>query len=129
MTIMVVKQSESTVTGASANKIFKFLKVTCDAGVAALGFPAVFSGDVAGSCLTAFGSDFPRTAAGFPESAGVPAFWWDSSDGGATNSWTGVVSLLFVTPDVVVSVAETWVTRRYWNKNVQLLQMVGHGLV
>ena len=51
-----------------------------------MGFPTDVSTDVAGSCLTAFGSDFPRAGAGFPESTGAPAFLGDSSDGGATDS-------------------------------------------
>jgi len=71
----------------------------------AVGFPDVISGGVTGSCLTAFGSGFTRAAAGFPESVGAPAL--DSSDGGATNSWTRVVSLLFVVPDVGTSAAKT----------------------
>ena len=67
------------------------------------GFPAVISGVDAGSCLVTFGSVFPRAAGGFPESA----FCRDSSDGGGTNSWMGVVSLLFDGPEAGTSAPET----------------------
>ena len=89
-------------TEARANEIPNFQNetATCDAGVAALGFPAVISGDVPGSCLTVFSSDFTRPVVGFP----AESFWWGSpSEGGATNS---AVSLLFAATDVAVSPAD-----------------------